>query len=146
MFVDKGTRQIDVLVREYRLGDESQLCAMTAFEACRVFSQQSVTDPYQFSSSEAMGRCHSNGISSATNESDPMPNTASSPMANEVLLICAIAPTISAPNGPAPMARLMTPKARPRISCLVRSITMVHCIVTKPDVPRPRSNRIGRDM
>ena len=54
-------------------------------------------------------------------------------------------PISSAPIGPAPIARDITPSARPRISSDAVMTTMVDCIVPNPAVPSPSSTSTGSD-
>ena len=51
-----------------------------------------------------------------------------------------------APIGPVPIARLITPRALPRISGLVSRMMSVACMGLKPEEPSPRIINVGRDM
>ena len=57
----------------------------------------------------------------------------------------ASAPRISDPAGLVPIAKLMTPKALPRIPARDTSITTVACMVENPAVPAPRTSSRTND-
>ena len=52
-------------------------------------------------------------------------------------------PTINAPKGPVPIAAAKTPRTRPLISIGADVITMMLCIVAKPDIEKPPITIIG---
>ena len=53
--------------------------------------------------------------------------------------------TMSAPKGPAPIARLTTPRALPLISLGARSIVMAACMEPNPDTPIPMTRSVGSE-
>ena len=57
--------------------------------------------------------------------------------------ITAKLPTINAPKGPVPIAAAKTPRTRPLISIGADVITMMLCIVAKPDIEKPPTTIIG---
>jgi len=57
--------------------------------------------------------------------------------------ITAKLPTINAPKGPVPIAAAKTPRTRPLISMGADVITMMLCIVAKPDIEKPPITIIG---
>ena len=81
--------------------------------------------------SSAEMRCLSDGMRSPTTARDTIPIIDMSPMAKVGLTALASPPTRRVPRGLAPIARLMTPNTRPRISSLANSMTMVACMVAK---------------
>ena len=96
------------------------------------------------SSRETMRRL-SEGISVPTIRTNPRPMEAFSPTAKLGLVAPATTPVISIPRGILPIARLVTPRARPRISFRATSITMVACMVPKPADPSPSINISGNE-
>ena len=74
-----------------------------------------------------------------------MPIDAFNPIAKVTLVAFAIAPIITIPIGPAPIAMVIMPNALPRMSSLAASMTIVDCIVPNPAVPRPMISMKQKD-
>jgi hypothetical protein len=55
-------------------------------------------------------------------------------------------PTPSAPTGFVPMQTARMPRTRPRARSWAASMTIVLCMVPKPDSPIPMANWIGNDI
>ena len=74
------------------------------------------------------------------------PKLALTNIANVGLCDVASHPRSIMPNGPDPIAKLMMPSARPRISVLETNRVMVLCITANPAKPKPDKIRIGSEM